>query len=81
MGPDYNEIERSSGKKVIHAESLDVPFILRYPLGVAPMVVDDVFTSVDIMPNLVDDPDYQGVKDALYADLLAWLDYVEYELA
>ena len=30
------------------------------------------------MANRVDDPSYQPVKDALYADLLAWLGYVDY---
>jgi len=29
------------------------------------------------MANVVDDPSYQAIKDLLYADLLAWLDYVQ----
>jgi arylsulfatase A-like enzyme len=162
LGSHSDELGPFRAKRVIYAESLDVPFILRYPQMVAPTVVNDVFTSVDIMPtllglcglpvprgvmgrdfsplissgeepseppsgpvpsteaalvgmfggtwvgirspeyslecardtlvptklyhntldpyqmtNLVDDPDYQTVEEALYQDLLAWLDFAD----
>ena len=51
LGSHYNVKLR--GKLVIYAESLDVPFILRYPHRVAPQLVNDVFTSVDVMPTLL----------------------------
>jgi arylsulfatase A-like enzyme len=165
LGSHSGEYILFRGKGRIESESLSVPFILRYPLKIAAQVVNDVFTSVDIMPtllgmcklpvpsgvmgrdfsprlrngrspiqppygalpsteailvglwldnekawvgvrspkytlacafdtliptklfhdtrdpyqmnNLVDKPAYQLVKEALYQDLLAWLDYIE----
>jgi len=53
LGSHYGTLEAFSGKSVIYAESLDVPFILCYPQMVAPVVVNDVFTSVDIMLTLL----------------------------
>lgn len=41
------------GKEEIWAESLDVPFILRYPRRVRPKVLDHLFTAVDVMPTLL----------------------------
>lgn len=44
---------RLRAKTRIQAESLDVPFALRFPSKIGPQVVNDVFTSVDIMPTLL----------------------------
>jgi arylsulfatase A-like enzyme len=53
LGSHYSTVGRLRGKRVIYAESLDVPLIVYYPQAVPPMVVPDVFTSVDIMPTLL----------------------------
>jgi arylsulfatase A-like enzyme len=53
LGSHYGTIGKFRGKKRIEAESLDVPFILRYPNRVAPVTVADVFNSVDVLPTLL----------------------------
>lgn len=53
LGSHYGIYQQFLKKGRIEAEMLDVPFILRYPARVAPQVVTDVFTSVDIMPTLL----------------------------
>ena len=53
LGSHYGAIGVFRGKARIEAECLDVPFLLRYPGRVAPRVVDEAFTSVDIMPTLL----------------------------
>ncbi len=53
LGSHFGRIGQFRGKTRIEAESLDVPFILRYPEVVAPQAAAGLFTSVDIMPTLL----------------------------
>ena len=53
LGSHFSTYQQFLKKGRIEAEMLDVPFILRYPARVAPQVITDVFTSVDIMPTLL----------------------------
>lgn len=53
LGSHNLAYEKFRGKSVVEAESLDVPFILRFPNRVTPVDVDHVFSSVDIMPTLL----------------------------
>jgi arylsulfatase A-like enzyme len=53
LGSHFGAYRQFLKKGRIEAEMLDVPFVLRYPAKVAPQVVAEVFTSVDIMPTLL----------------------------
>jgi arylsulfatase A-like enzyme len=53
LGSHYSLLERFRGKSEIYAECLDVPFLLRFPPAIEPGEVDQMFTSVDIMPTLL----------------------------
>lgn len=53
LGSHYGVVGRLRGKAVIYSEALDVPFLLRWLGHIDPMVVPDIFTSVDIMPTLL----------------------------
>ena len=53
LGSQYGRTGRFNAKGYLYAESLNVPFVLRYPARVTPAVVPELFTSVDIMPTLL----------------------------
>lgn len=53
LGSQYSRTGRFNAKGYLYAESLDTPFILRYPQRVAPALVTELFTSVDILPTLL----------------------------
>lgn len=53
LGSHYGEVGRFRGKALFYNEVVDVPFILRWPGHVEPMLVPGAFTSVDIMPTLL----------------------------
>lgn len=54
---DHGELLGSHGmmaKHSWHEESIGVPFIVRWPEGIAAGVTDEVLNTVDIMPTLLD---------------------------
>jgi len=53
VGSQFSHVNKFRGKTTIYTESLNVPCILRYPSGVVPTVVNEVFTPVDVMPTLL----------------------------
>lgn len=53
VGSHYATLGGFRGKSVIFSESLDIPFVLRYPTAIAPIQVSQVFSAVDMMPTLL----------------------------
>jgi arylsulfatase A-like enzyme len=53
LGSHFDEYNHFRAKSRFEVESLDIPFILRYPKKVAPNVFNEVITSVDVMPTLL----------------------------
>jgi arylsulfatase A-like enzyme len=53
LGSQYSRVPGFNFKGLLYTESLNVPFVLRYPARVAPTLLTDLFTSVDIMPTLL----------------------------
>ena len=54
---DHGETMCSQGvqdpKNSVYTESLNVPFLIRYPNKIKPKIVDGLFSTVDIMPTLL----------------------------
>jgi arylsulfatase A-like enzyme len=64
---------RPRGKSAIEKESLNVPFIIRFPRLVAPQTVSNIFTSVDILPTILGLSQihiHEGVMGSDYSPLL-----------
>lgn len=53
LGSHYGDTGAFRGKGWIFAEDLDIPFVMRVPQVAAPSLVEDMFTSVDILPTLL----------------------------
>lgn len=49
-------------KNTVYTESMNIPFIVRYPAAVAPAVNDGLFSAIDIMPTVVG---MAGLQDLL----------------
>ena len=54
---DHGETMCSQGiqdpKNSVYTESMNVPFLIRYPEKIKPKIVDGLFSTVDIMPTLL----------------------------
>lgn len=49
-------------KNTVYTESMNIPFIVRYPAAVVPAVNDGLFSAIDIMPTVVG---MAGLQDLL----------------
>jgi len=77
LGSHYGTFGYFNGKGMLYSESLNVPFVLRYPAKVPPAPVSELFTSVDILPTLLGLCGYPapaGVMGRDFAPRLVWGD-------